>query len=108
MKRTIVTLLIASMAILVLATGAFQKSFNTKYSVKPDSNLGKAKCGVCHVKATGGKLNPYGQDLAAAAKAAGGKLTPDLLSKVDKLDSDKDGVKNGDEIKKDRNPGVKD
>ena len=107
MRRTSVTLLLTAMAVLALATGALQKSFSTKYGVKPDSNLGKAKCSVCHVKATGGKLNPYGQDLAAAIKTAGGKPTPEIYAKTDKLDSDKDGVKNGDEIKKDRNPGVK-
>ena len=35
------------------------------------------------------------------------KVTPEIVVKLDKLDSDKDGVNNVDEIKKGQLPGVK-
>ncbi|MCB8931831.1 MAG: hypothetical protein H6534_00150 [Chthonomonadaceae bacterium] len=93
---------------IVLAFGTFSKPFATQYKIDKSSALGKAGCGVCHATAKGGKLNPYGLDLQKAMKVAKTKkLTPEVLKKIESLDSDKDGVKNLDEIKKDRNPGVK-
>jgi hypothetical protein len=90
------------------AMTAYSKTFNEHYKVKADSNLAKAACMTCHVGVKGGKLNTYGLDLQKAMTAKKAKsLTPDILTKVEGLDSDKDGVSNIDEIKKDSNPGVK-
>jgi hypothetical protein len=90
------------------AMSAYSKVFHDHYKVKDDSTLGKAACMTCHVSAKGGKLNPYGIDIQKAMDAKKAKkLTPEFLTKVEALDSDKDGVKNIDEIKKDSNPGVK-
>lgn len=51
------------------------------------------------------KLNLYGTDLQKAMTQENTKvLTGSVLKKVEGLDSDKDGVKNGDEIKKDTLP----
>jgi hypothetical protein len=56
----------------------------------------------------GGALNPYGQDMAKVMKAdKTKKLTPAILKKIEQLDSNKNGRKNIDEIKADRNPGAK-
>jgi hypothetical protein len=82
-----------------LATMDLQKQFGTTYPDAP-----KAKCGTCHVKAMPKKgeadVNAYGKDLTATKKDA--KYD---FAKIEKLDSDKDGVSNLDEIKKGTNPG---
>lgn len=92
---------------MAMALGAFSKVFHEKYNVKEGSELDKAACAVCHVKPKGGKLNAYGKALQAEMKAEGvKKLTPAILGKVEKLDSDKDGKTNLEEIKADSNPGL--
>jgi len=62
-------------------------------------------CLACHNKDRK-SLNAYGKDMAAAMKTLKAKtVTPAVLNKVNALDSDKDGVKNGLEIKAGTNPG---
>jgi hypothetical protein len=86
-----------------LATMDLQKQFGTTYPDAP-----KAKCGTCHTPPKAGGMpkkgdadvNPFGKDLAATKKD--GKYD---FAKIEKLDSDKDGVSNLDEIKKGTNPG---
>lgn len=94
---------------LAVSMVASMKVFDATYDIKPDSQLGKAKCMQCHLTMKGGKtLNAYGKDLQTAMKAKGTKkLTEDILKGVEKVDSDKDGMNNVDEIKADRNPGEK-
>lgn len=83
--------------------------FEAKYKISKTSALKKADCMVCHTSQEGEKVNPYGKDLRKAMKAAGvRKLTAEILAKIEAADSDEDGMKNGDEIKADRNPGVPD
>ncbi len=104
-KLTMLTALLV-LAAFSTALSGFVKTFNDNYKVNKDSNIGKAACMTCHTTAKGGKLNPYGQDLMAAMKAADTKkLTPEILKKVEPLDSNKNGVKNIDEIKADKLPG---
>jgi len=83
-----------------LATMDAQKQFASTY---PDAKA-LAKCSTCHTKAMPKKgdadLNPYGKDLGKPDKD--GKYD---FAKIEKLDSDKDGVSNIDEIKKGTNPG---
>ncbi|MBS1722896.1 MAG: hypothetical protein JSS66_08085 [Armatimonadetes bacterium] len=106
MKRLLGTCIALSLVTLAMALSAYSKVFQEKYHVKEGSALAKAACGVCHVGAKGGKLNAYGKDVQAAMKAAGSKkVTAAILAKVEGLDSNKNGVKNIDEIKKDHNPG---
>ena len=89
-----------------MAMATFNAVFHAKYNIKPTSNLGKANCGVCHLKPKGGALNAYGKDLKAAMKAANSKkLTPAILSKVEGLDSNKNGKSNLEDIKADAFPG---
>lgn len=108
MKRLIATCTVLSAFAMAMALSSFGKVFNEKYNIKPTSNLGKLSCGVCHVSAKGGKLNPYGKDLQAAMKAENSKkVTAAILAKVESKDSDGDGEKNIAEIKADANPGVK-
>lgn len=75
-------------------------TFTRLYSPKTDTALAKAKCLLCHATNQGGKQNPYAGDFAkqptrdtAAFKA------------IEKLDSDKDGYSNLDEIKAGTLPG---
>jgi len=95
-------------AAFALSLSMFLKPFDTTYKVAKGSNLDKAACTVCHSSPKGGKLNGYGTDLKAVLKAENTKkITPAILAKVESKDSDGDGVKNIDEIKKDQNPGAK-
>lgn len=108
MKRLAMVGLVLPLAVFALALSTFGKVFDTTYKIEKDSELAKAKCMACHVGVKGGKLNPYGKDLdEAMAAAKTKKLTPEILKAVENLDSDGDGKKNLEEIKADRNPGVK-
>jgi mono/diheme cytochrome c family protein len=94
------------LTVAALALPAMVAGFKAAYPKIPaESALMKAGCATCHVpKST--KLNPYGADLKKALEAAKTKkLTADVLKKIESLDSDKDGVKNGEEIKKGTLPG---
>ncbi|MCB8931832.1 MAG: hypothetical protein M9921_02760 [Fimbriimonadaceae bacterium] len=108
MKRFVGVGVLLALACIALALGTYTKVFVTQYKVDASSALGKAGCAACHMSKTDLKLNPYGKDLAEQLKKEGTKkLTPAILAKVEALDSDKDGVKNIDEIKKGELPGVK-
>ncbi len=101
-SRTLVAVVIA---VFVLASAAFatitwQKEFDKLYKPKATSELKKARCAVCHVdKAGKGALNPYGKALEKK------KLESASFKAIEKLDSDKDGFTNIDEIKAGTLPG---
>ncbi|MEP0767270.1 MAG: hypothetical protein HRF45_12130 [Fimbriimonadia bacterium] len=104
--RNGLVVLVCCMAVAAVARIGYVKLFHDTY--KPTGELAKLKCEVCHVGKTN-KLNPYGQAQADAMKKAKAKtLTAEILKSLDKLDSDKDGMSNIDEIKTGRNPGVPD
>lgn len=106
MKRNlVVSAIVALMAVASFSSAPFGGVFNQKYSPKKDGNLSKSRCGLCHLKALP-KLNPYG-DAMAKAMAGEKKLSPEVLAKIENLDSDGDGVKNGAEFKADTLPGDK-
>ncbi len=90
---------VALVAGTALATLDAQKQMGATYPDAP-----KAKCGTCHTKAMPkkgeGDVNSYGKALGATKK--NDKYD---FAKVEKLDSDADGVSNLDEIKKGTNPG---
>jgi len=107
MKRTFTMIGLVGLGALALSTTASWKVFEAKYHIQTDSKLGTAKCVVCHVSKKGGKLNVFGKDLQAAMKAESTKkLTPELLAKIEGLDSLKDGQTNIAKIKADKNPGL--
>lgn len=108
MKRLLMMTLVIGGAAIAMAFGTFTKVFDDTYKISKDSKLGKAACSSCHVGVKGGKLNPYGLALQREMKAEKTKkLTPAIMKKVEAEDSDGDGTKNIDEIKGDRNPGLK-
>jgi len=107
MKRVISLIGMIGLGAIALSTTASWKVFEAKYHIATDSKLGVAKCTVCHVGKKGGKLNAYGKDLQVVMKAESTKkLTPELLAKIENLDSLKDGKTNVAKIKADVNPGV--
>ncbi|HXH59842.1 MAG TPA: hypothetical protein VNI20_00640 [Fimbriimonadaceae bacterium] len=108
MKRLFIVCALLSVFAIASALSVFHKTFVETYKIKDDSTLGKAKCYICHTSSKGGKLNAYGNDIKAQmAKMHTKKVTADVLKSVENLDSDKDSVKNIDEIKKDALPGFK-
>ena len=105
MKRIAGITTVLALATLVMAMGSYSKVFCDNYKVSKDSKLGKAGCAVCHVSSKNLKLNPYGTDLEKAMKTAGSKkLTPAILGSVEKLDSNKNGKSNLEDIKADTLP----
>lgn len=108
MRRLTMVGLLMALAVFAFALSTYSKVFVTTYKVEKGSSLGKAMCTVCHTSPKGGKLNPYGNDLAKALKGASTKkMSIEIFKKVEQMDSDGDGAKNIDEIKGDRMPGVK-
>ena len=111
MKKT-VTLAVVAIFLLVgstalLATMDNLKAFNEKY---PDAKAKLGKCSTCQVKPLPKKgeadLNPYGKDVKSTIDPKDPAKKPDF-AKIEQKDSDGDGVKNIDEIKKGTNPGDK-
>jgi hypothetical protein len=101
---------LVAMAVGGTALTGFMKTFQSTYAIAKDSHLSKEKCMTCHDTKLPTKakhvLNAYGLALQKEMKAEGTKkLNEDVLEKVGKLDSDGDGMRNADEIKKDRLPG---
>lgn len=106
MKRTLTAMLVLGAASLAMTLGSFSTVFHKVYNVDKGSNLDKANCLVCHVKKSGGKLNPYGTDLQKEMKEEKSrKITPEILKAVEKLDSNKNGKTNLEDIKADKLPG---
>src|ERR1043166_4577674 len=107
MKRFTTTTAIAALTVCAFALSSFVSVFQGAYKLSDDSPLVKAKCSLCHTSKAGGKLNAYGKDLQAALRKANTKkLTGEIIRSVDGLDSNKNGVKNGDEIRGGKMPGA--
>lgn len=103
--RVVLTVLLMGLSASVVALPTFVKDFKDNYKLAKQSKLTRLDCAVCHIGKSP-KLNPYGLDLKKVmAEAKTKKLTPDVLKKVEDVDSDKDGAKNLAEIKADTNPG---
>jgi hypothetical protein len=95
-----------AMAVTAFAYPAMLKAFDAHYKVAKNSHLKKADCMICHVDEKASKLNPYGEAVKKALEHhKTKKLTAEILTELEPLDSDGDGVSNGDEIKHDTLPG---
>ncbi len=105
LTRSAATLGLTLLSASALALPLFVQDFAKTYKMGTDTAIAKAGCAVCHVGHTKA-LNPYGLDMQKEMKAENTKkLTPEVFKKIEGLDSDKDGVKNGDEIKAGTLPG---
>lgn len=105
MKRLYTSIAVIGLAVLTVSMGTYSKPFNEKYGIKRDSKLGKAGCALCHVSAKNLKLTPYGLDMQKAMQEAKTKrLTPSVLEAIEKLDSNKNGKSNLEDIKADNLP----
>ncbi len=83
--------LIASMAV---ATPKWFKLFDDTYKPKPDTQLAKAKCALCHEKPNGtGGWNAYGKLLK------GKKMEAASLKAIENIDIFKNGYTNIEKIK---------
>ncbi len=77
-------------------------TFKQLYAPKDGTALAKAGCLVCHAKMPPGKdMNPYGADLARQGKMRAAAA----FTAIEKLDSDKDGFTNIQEIAAGTLPG---
>lgn len=82
----------------------FWDDFKKFYEIKDDSTIGKAKCQTCHSRPP--QRNPFGRTVRTAYRnAKPGQKMPDVFKAVEQEDSDKDGIKNVDEIKAGFLPG---
>ncbi|OFX27808.1 MAG: hypothetical protein A2Z07_06910 [Armatimonadetes bacterium RBG_16_67_12] len=99
-------LVVIGLATWTAASPQMTGPFRALYSPKEGTDLAKAMpCLACHtaMPAVKTNLNPYGVDLQ---KAAGGKPVEEKTYKaIEGLDSDKDGAKNGVELKAGTLPG---
>jgi uncharacterized membrane protein len=85
----------------------FLDTFTAKYHIKDNSNLGNASCGICHVSESDYKFNPYGKQLTNYLTEHNQKVVTDsVLTAVETLDANGDGVSNLDSIKADKLPGA--
>ncbi|NLI01514.1 MAG: hypothetical protein GX446_18715 [Chthonomonadales bacterium] len=97
---------IALLCVAAFGSAAIQIEFTKLAKPPKDSALAKAACVTCHKQMGKTDLNAYGKDLAAAMKALKTKqVNAAVLTRVAKLDSDKDGVTNADEVKAGTLPG---
>jgi hypothetical protein len=88
-----------------LALPAIRSEFTKRYKSPSAGAQAKAGCALCHVGNTL-KRNAYGADLEKALKASGSsRVTAAVFAKIEKLDSDRDGTKNGVECTKGTLPG---
>ena len=104
MKLIPMTIGLMALSACAIAKPPFLKTFEATYKIKDTSNLHKASCTICHIAPP--QLNPYGLDVKKQLETD--KLpavTPKVLKEVEKLDSDKDGFTNIQEIKADTLPG---
>jgi len=85
------------------ARPATQSQFYYVYRIEARTPLFRASCTVCHESRHGRKLNRYGEDL----RRAGHYAKPEYKGyrDIEKLDSDKDGFTNGEEIAAQKLPG---
>lgn len=112
MRKLVSGILVAGAFIAALpqvanARPPYQQAFVTKYEVKPDSNLGKAKCGLCHGEDKSVR-NHYGQSLEKAlgkAKATAEEAT-EAIKKIENLPSADKKTKYIELIKADKLPGA--
>lgn len=104
MKRLFTTGGILGFAVVAFALGSFSKVVQDTYKMPASSAAATAKCTLCHAGKFGGKLNTYGADLKGAMKGSK-TITPAMLHSIDGLDSNKDGVKNGEALKAGKLPG---
>ena len=83
-----------------LATRTDPFSFSILYNPDPETALGMARCGICHVRTNGkGGLNWYGKQLQ------GKSILAASLKSIEKLDADGDGFTNITKIKAGTLPG---
>ena len=107
LTRSILSTLFLSVVALACAMPEYLDAFNKKYDIKSSSLLGKSKCMICHASMDGGTRNLYGKDVEASLKKLKAKRVNDLvLIGVEPLDSNKNGIKNIDEIQADQLPGL--
>lgn len=100
------TVALAGMATVAMAMPTFIKDFQSFYKIDGKNALMKESCNICHVSKTSFKFNVFGQDIKKIwGELKVKKFNADVAKKLDDLDSDKDGVKNVEEIKAGTLPG---
>src|SRR4051812_40152224 len=94
---------------LLHAEAEFFDVITAKYKITESSKLGSLSCGICHLSDSDFRFNPYGKQVAAKLTEANAKVVTDaILTSVESMDADGDGLNNGEELSKGTQPGVAD
>lgn len=106
MKKLALITILAAASSQAWATGDYLEAFLKHYTVAEGSAVGTASCAVCHVSDSDYGFNPYGEGIVAQKEKLGATtVDAAVLTALEQEDSDKDGTKDGDEIKADTLPG---
>lgn len=104
MKQLIASVVLILGVVLCWATPEEMERFHKVVELKPSSKLFKADCMTCHLEVPA--HNSFGKDVKGLIKDSGQTgLSVELWSRLAKLDSDKDGWSNGEEVLADTLPG---
>jgi uncharacterized membrane protein len=106
MKRALLPLSLTLCSAVSLASGEYMDTFLSHYGLNDVAEFGERSCGICHVSDSDFAFNPYGKDMRKAFTDTGAtEVTEALLVSLEGLDSDGDGVSNGEEITAKTFPG---
>jgi len=104
MRRIALSLCLALGAATCMATPEEMERLHRIVELKPSSKLFKAECMTCHSDVP--LHNPFGRDVKSAIKSTGqAGMSFEIWNQVSKLDSDKDGWSNAEEVRSDSLPG---
>lgn len=102
--RPIFAGIVLTLAVAAPATPENWKAFRTFYAIQAESLIDKTGCQTCHTNPP--RRNEYGRALnQALGQSSAGRVTGDVLASIEAIDSDGDGVANGDEIRAGSLPG---
>lgn len=97
--RVLLTVLLSTIAASAMSTGEYLDAFLTHYKVSESSDLGKSSCGACHISDSDFSYNAYGRDMVKYMTDNNkSELDAGVLEALGAMDSDGDGISNGDDI----------
>lgn len=99
MKRFCLATCLIATAPCAFATGEYMDAFLSHYKLKENTAFNDKSCGICHVSDADFEFNPYGAAVKKALSDSGASAVDGaVLASIESLDSDGDGVTNGEEV----------